>query len=171
MWFHTVRHKHQPEDDSSVRIQRQKTFDREVDAIEFKRQLHNQFKDGTYTPPINLTRRTERLHCFRRWDETDNSRTSRKCLKRFKAFECGHLITNQVKTAGDVSQAVQRGYSPLRTVSRLGLRSFANVPVTPGGDQISDAGIDIDIVPQWSPDEEISYTLTIFGWTAIAPRL
>jgi len=69
---------------SSVRIQRQKTFDREVDAIEFKRQLHNQFKDGTYTPPINLTRRTERLHCFRRWDETDNSRTSRKCLKRFK---------------------------------------------------------------------------------------
>src|SRR6185295_20223462 len=120
MWFHTVRHKHQPEDDSSVRIQRQKTFDREVDAIEFKWQLHNQFKDGTYTPPINLTRRTERLHCFRRWDETDNSRTSRKCLKRFKAFECGHLITNQVKTAGDVSQAVQRGYSPLRTVSRLG---------------------------------------------------
>ncbi len=84
MWFHTVRHKHQPEDDSSVRIQRQKTFDREVDAIEFKRQLHNQFKDGTYTPPINLTRRTERLHCFRRWDETDNSRTSRKWLKRFK---------------------------------------------------------------------------------------
>ena len=71
-------------DDSSVRIQRQKTFDREVDAIEFKRQLHNQFKDGTYTPPINLTRRTERLHCFRRWDETDNSRTSRKWLKRFK---------------------------------------------------------------------------------------
>ena len=39
------------------------------------------------------------------------------------------------------------------------------------GDQISDAGIDIDIVPQWSPDEEISYTVTIFGWTSIAPRL
>ena len=89
--------------------------------------------------------------------------------QKIQAFECGHLITNQVKTAGDVSQsAVQRGYSPLRTVSRLGLRSFANVPVTPGGDQISDAGIDIDIVPQWSPDEEISYTVTIFGWTAIA---
>ena len=48
---------------------------------------------------------------------------------------------------------------------------LANVPVTPGGDQISDAGIDIDIVPQWLPDEEISYTVTIFGWTAIAPRL
>ena len=39
------------------------------------------------------------------------------------------------------------------------------------GDQISDAGIDIDIVPQWSPDEEISYVVTIFGWTAIAPQL
>ena len=39
------------------------------------------------------------------------------------------------------------------------------------GDQISDAGIDIDIVPQWSPDEEISYVVTIFGWTAISPQL
>jgi len=39
------------------------------------------------------------------------------------------------------------------------------------GDQISDAGIDIDIVPQWSPDEEISYIVTIFGWTAISPQL
>jgi hypothetical protein len=39
------------------------------------------------------------------------------------------------------------------------------------GDQISDVGIDIDIVPQWSPDEEISYVVTIFGWTAIAPQL
>jgi hypothetical protein len=38
-------------------------------------------------------------------------------------------------------------------------------------DQLSDAGIDIDIVPQFSPDEEISYVVTIFGWTAIAPRL
>jgi hypothetical protein len=33
------------------------------------------------------------------------------------------------------------------------------------------AQIDIDIAPRWSPDEEISYLLTIFGWTAIAPRL
>jgi len=39
------------------------------------------------------------------------------------------------------------------------------------GDQISDAGIDIDIVPQWSPDEEISYVVTIFGWIAISPQL
>ena len=39
------------------------------------------------------------------------------------------------------------------------------------GDQISDAGIDIDIVPQWSPDEEILYVVTIFGWTAISPQL
>jgi hypothetical protein len=38
-------------------------------------------------------------------------------------------------------------------------------------DQLSDAGIDIDIVPQFSPDEEISYVVTIFGWTAITPRL
>ncbi len=38
-------------------------------------------------------------------------------------------------------------------------------------DQISDAEIDIDIVRQWSPDEEISYVVTIFGWTAIAPQL
>jgi len=38
-------------------------------------------------------------------------------------------------------------------------------------DQDSDAQIDIDIAPRWSPDEEISYLLTIFGWTAIAPRL
>src|SRR6266850_2117017 len=112
MWFHTVRHKHQPEDDSSVRIQRQKTFDREVDAIEFKRQLHNQFnpKDraSTLLPPLG-----------RNGQFTDIE----KMAKEIQAFECGHLITNQVKTAGDVSQAVQRGYSPLRTVSRLGLRS------------------------------------------------
>jgi hypothetical protein len=38
-------------------------------------------------------------------------------------------------------------------------------------DQDSDAQIDVDIAPQWSPDEKISYLLTIFGWTAIAPRL
>jgi len=30
---------------------------------------------------------------------------------------------------------------------------------------------DHDSVPQWSPDEEISYVVTIFGWTAIAPQL
>jgi hypothetical protein len=38
-------------------------------------------------------------------------------------------------------------------------------------DQDSDAQIDIDIAPRWSPAEEISYVVTIFGWTAIAPRL
>jgi hypothetical protein len=38
-------------------------------------------------------------------------------------------------------------------------------------DQISDAGFDIDIVSQWSTDEEISYVVTIFGWTAISPQL
>ena len=38
-------------------------------------------------------------------------------------------------------------------------------------DQDSDAQIDIDIAPRWSPTEEISYVVTIFGWTAIAPRL
>ena len=38
-------------------------------------------------------------------------------------------------------------------------------------DQDSDAQIDIDIVPQWSPNEEISHVITIFGWTAIEPRL
>jgi len=38
-------------------------------------------------------------------------------------------------------------------------------------DQDSDAQIDIDIAPRWSADEEISYLVTIFGWTAIAPRL
>jgi hypothetical protein len=38
-------------------------------------------------------------------------------------------------------------------------------------DQDSDAQIDIDIAPQWSPDEEISYIVTIFGWTAISPQL
>jgi hypothetical protein len=38
-------------------------------------------------------------------------------------------------------------------------------------DQDSDAQIDIDIAPQWSENEEISYVITIFGWTAIAPRL
>jgi hypothetical protein len=38
-------------------------------------------------------------------------------------------------------------------------------------DQDSDAQIDIDIAPRWSPDEEISYVVTIFGWTAIGPRL
>ena len=39
------------------------------------------------------------------------------------------------------------------------------------GDQLSDARVDIDIVPQFSPDKEISYVVTIFGWTAIAPQL
>lgn len=38
-------------------------------------------------------------------------------------------------------------------------------------DQDSDAQIDIDIAPRWSPNEEISYVITIFGWTAIEPRL
>lgn len=38
-------------------------------------------------------------------------------------------------------------------------------------DQDSDAQIDIDIAPRWSLDEEISYVVTIFGWTAIGPRL
>jgi len=38
-------------------------------------------------------------------------------------------------------------------------------------DQDSDAQIDIDIALRWSPDEEISYVVTIFGWTAIAPQL
>jgi hypothetical protein len=38
-------------------------------------------------------------------------------------------------------------------------------------DQNSDAQIDIDIAPRWLPDEEISYLVTIFEWTAIAPRL
>jgi hypothetical protein len=38
-------------------------------------------------------------------------------------------------------------------------------------DQDSDAQIDIDIASQWSPDEEISYVVTIFGWTAISPQL
>jgi hypothetical protein len=37
-------------------------------------------------------------------------------------------------------------------------------------DQDSDAQIDIDIAPQFSPDEEISYVVTIFGLTAIAPQ-
>jgi hypothetical protein len=37
-------------------------------------------------------------------------------------------------------------------------------------DQMSDAQIDIDIAPQWSPDSEMSYLITIFGWTAIEPR-
>ena len=38
-------------------------------------------------------------------------------------------------------------------------------------DQDSDAQIDIDIAPQWSANEEISHVITIFGWTAIEPRL
>jgi len=38
-------------------------------------------------------------------------------------------------------------------------------------DQDSDVQIDIDIVSQWSPNKENSYTVTIFGWTAFAPRL
>jgi hypothetical protein len=38
-------------------------------------------------------------------------------------------------------------------------------------DQDSHAQIDIDIAPRWSPNEEISYVITIFGWTAIEPRL
>ena len=38
-------------------------------------------------------------------------------------------------------------------------------------DQDSDAQIDIDIASQWSPDVEISYLVTIFGWPAIEPRL
>jgi hypothetical protein len=38
-------------------------------------------------------------------------------------------------------------------------------------DQNSDAEIDIDIAPRWSPDEEISYVISLFGWTAIGPRL
>jgi hypothetical protein len=38
-------------------------------------------------------------------------------------------------------------------------------------DQDSDAQIDIDIAPRWSTAEEISYVVTIFGWTAIGPRL
>jgi hypothetical protein len=38
-------------------------------------------------------------------------------------------------------------------------------------DQDSDAQLDIDIAPQWSENEEVSYVITIFGWTAIAPRL
>ena len=43
------------EDGSPVWIQRQKTFDREAEAIEFKRQHHSKVKEGTYTPPVNLT--------------------------------------------------------------------------------------------------------------------
>jgi hypothetical protein len=39
------------------------------------------------------------------------------------------------------------------------------------GDQTSEAQIDIDIIPQWSPDEKISYVVTIFGWTANEPQL
>ena len=38
-------------------------------------------------------------------------------------------------------------------------------------DQDSDTQIDIDIAPRWSTDDEISYVVTIFGWTAIGPRL
>jgi hypothetical protein len=38
-------------------------------------------------------------------------------------------------------------------------------------DQDSQARIDIDIAPQWSPDEEVSYVVTIFGWPANEPRL
>jgi hypothetical protein len=38
-------------------------------------------------------------------------------------------------------------------------------------DQLSDARVDIDIVPQFSSDEKISYVVTIFGWTAIARQL
>jgi hypothetical protein len=38
-------------------------------------------------------------------------------------------------------------------------------------DQDSDAQIDIDIAPQWSANEESSHVITIFGWTAIEPRL
>jgi hypothetical protein len=39
------------------------------------------------------------------------------------------------------------------------------------GDQDTGAQIDIDIVPQWSPHGETSYIVTIFGWSASAPRL
>jgi len=39
------------------------------------------------------------------------------------------------------------------------------------GDPVSNAEIDIDIATQWSPDEDVSYVVTIFGWAAIAPRL
>ena len=39
------------------------------------------------------------------------------------------------------------------------------------GDQDSGAQIDIDIIPQWSPDEETSYVVTIFGWAAPEPQL
>ena len=39
------------------------------------------------------------------------------------------------------------------------------------GDPVSNADIDIDIATQWSPDEDVSYVVTIFGWTAIGPRL
>ena len=38
-------------------------------------------------------------------------------------------------------------------------------------DQDSDAQIDIDIASRWSTDDQISYVVTIFGWTAIGPRL
>ena len=38
-------------------------------------------------------------------------------------------------------------------------------------DQDSDAQIDIDLASRWSPDEEITYVVTIFGWTAIEPQL
>ena len=38
-------------------------------------------------------------------------------------------------------------------------------------DQDSDAQIDIDIASRLSPDEETTYVVTIFGWTAIGPQL
>ena len=38
-------------------------------------------------------------------------------------------------------------------------------------DQDSDAQIDIDIASRWSPDAEITYVVTIFGWSSIEPQL
>jgi hypothetical protein len=38
-------------------------------------------------------------------------------------------------------------------------------------DRDTGAQIDIDIIPQWSPDEEPSYGVAIFGWAAAGPQL
>ena len=38
-------------------------------------------------------------------------------------------------------------------------------------DQASDARIDIDVAPRWSPDAEIAYVVTIFGWISMGPQL
>ena len=38
-------------------------------------------------------------------------------------------------------------------------------------DQGSDAQIDIDVAPRWSSDAEITYVVTLFGWSSIEPQL